>query len=237
MRYGLSRSLRPLLRLLACVLILKTLVAVALNFYDYFPPRFDQGFLIGREAYFFGPYSWAFYVHFITGPLSLLFGTILMSRTFRSRSPAGHRRLGRVQVVTVLLFVAPSGLWMSFHAETGIVAGAGFATLSILTGVFLAFGWRAAVRKQFAIHQRWMSRCFVLLCSAVVIRMIGGAAVSGRYFADWIYPVSAWISWLLPLILLELFVSRLPQAANSGFQFSHLEPTPQPQVEKGLPKG
>jgi len=50
-----------------------------------------------------------------------------------------------------------------------------------------------------------MERCFALLCSAVVLRIIAGAATIANFSADWIYPFSAWFSWLAPLIILETF--------------------------------
>jgi hypothetical protein len=94
---------------------------------------------------------------------------------------------------------------MSRYAESGLVAGLGFGTLSIVTGLSVALGWRAAVQRRFQAHQIWMERCFALLCSAVVLRFIGGAATLANVDWPWVYPVSAWISWLLPLAGYELW--------------------------------
>ena len=44
-----------------------------------------------------------------------------------------------------------------------------------------------------------MTRLFVLLCSAVVLRLIAGLATLVEFDADWLYPASAWASWLVPL--------------------------------------
>ena len=49
----------------------------------------------------------------------------------------------------------PSGLWMAFCAETGAIAGAGFAALAAATGMCVALGWRSAMNRRFAAHQRW----------------------------------------------------------------------------------
>jgi uncharacterized membrane protein len=191
------------LRILAALLIWKVTLSILLEYRHYIPPNFDSDFLRGREAYFWGAYGWAFYVHLASGPASLILGTILISDRFRTSAPAWHRRLGRVQGMCVLLLVAPSGLWMAWYAATGSVAAAGLGSLAIATAVCVALGWRAAVRRRFAEHQRWMQRTFILLCSAVVIRVIGGLATVAGWDALWLYPFSTWASWLAPLLLFE----------------------------------
>lgn len=208
------RSFTPLrvVQVLACLLVLRTTAFVLFSFRDYFPPNFRSDFLLGRSAYFFGPYQWAFYAHILSGPFTLVCGLILISDFVRRRFPAWHRRLGRVQVAVVLLLVAPSGLWMAWHASTGAVAAAGFATLAVVTAVCAANGWRAAVHRRFDTHRRWMLRCYVLLCSAVVLRVIGG--LSETLGAEWTYPFAAWISWLAPLAVLESLWFILPRSVH-----------------------
>lgn len=195
--------LRRVLILATALLIWKVTLSVVIQYRDYLPPNFDSDFLQGRESYFWGGYAWAFYVHLASGPVSLVLGTLLLSERFRTFAPQWHQRLGRVQGVCVLLLVAPSGLWMARHAMTGAVAAAGLGSLAIATAACVALGWRAAVRRRFAGHRRWMERTFLLLCSAVVIRMIGGLATVARFDALWLYPLSAWASWLIPLAIFE----------------------------------
>ncbi|MDZ4779776.1 MAG: DUF2306 domain-containing protein [Planctomycetia bacterium] len=193
-----------LLAVLTAVLILKVTAAVVFEYRHYMPPNFQADFLLGREPYFWGGYHWAFYVHLVAGPLTLVLGTVLVSERFRQAFPAWHRRLGRVQVASVLLLLAPSGLWMAFYAATGAVAGAGLGALAIVTAICVALGWRYAVQRRFQTHRRWMMRTFILLCSAVVIRLIGGLATVAEIDAMWIYPASAWASWVVPLLVYEI---------------------------------
>ena len=200
-----TTTLQRILTVLVCMLICKIVVGVLLSYRDYMPPNFDSDFLQGRAHYFFGSYQWAFYTHITSGPCSLMLGMILVSEQFRRSFPAWHRYLGRIQVACVLLLVTPSGLWMAFYAdETGTIAGTGFAALAVATGMCVALGWRSAVKRRFAEHQRWMQRCFVLLCSAVVLRLIGGATTVAGVEAAWIYPLAAWTCWLVPLMAYEL---------------------------------
>jgi len=185
------------------LLVLKVTLSVVAGYYQYLPPDFDSDFLLGREAYFYGAYAWAFYAHLVAGPTSLVVGTILISERFRQRAPKWHRRLGRLQVACVLLVLVPSGLWMARYAATGAVAGTGLALLAIATAVCATAGWRTAVARKFADHRRWMWRLYLLLCSAVVIRMIGGLATVLQVDALWLYPISVWASWIGPLIVFE----------------------------------
>lgn len=196
-------NLQRILKLLVALLILKVTFGVMLGYRDYIPPNFDNDFLSGRQSYFSGAYQWAFYAHIVSGPVSLVLGLILVSESFRRRFPKWHRLLGKVQAGIVLILLAPSGLWMACYAQTGSVAGVGFALLAIATGTCVLFGWRTAVKKRFAEHRRWMLRCFLLLCSAVVVRIIGGLATVAAVGDLWIYPLTAWASWLVLLTAFE----------------------------------
>ena len=198
-----SERMSFVLRWLLRVLILKVTITVILNYGDYLPPDFNSDFLRGRQAYFAGSYQWAFYGHIAAGPCVLVLGMIQLSERLRLRYPWWHRSLGKLQIASILLVLTPSGLWMAFYAETGAVAGVAFASLSAVTAATAWCGWRAAVRRRFAAHRLWMGRCFLLLCSAVVIRVISGIVIVTGIQGDWTYPLAAWVSWLAPLAVFE----------------------------------
>lgn len=206
-RLALKQS-RTILVLAICVLILKVTAVVVMNYHDYLPPNFDSDFLQDRGDYFWDGYHFAFYTHIAAGPWTLIVGMILLSDGFRKRYPAWHRYLGRTQAAIVLLMIVPSGIWMAMYAETGTVAGAGFGSLAVATGLCVYRGWRMAVTRKFAEHRRWMLRCYILLCSAVVLRLTAGLFIVTDIDGAWIYPMSAWVSWLVPLVVLELTFAR-----------------------------
>jgi len=210
-------TLRRVLSYLAGLLIVKVTASVVLKYRDYFPPDFQSDFLRGRESYFFGSYQWAFYLHIASGPIALLLGLVLIGDLFRQRFPKWHRRLGRLQVVGVLMFVTPSGLWMAYYAEAGPIAALGFALLAIVTAACLAIGWRAAVNRRFSEHRRWMMRGFLLLCSAVVIRILGGLATVMGFHAEWFDQLTPWICWLAPLLAYEWISGTTNFAARTSF--------------------
>jgi Predicted membrane protein (DUF2306) len=218
MRRIRAETLPRVLMLVASLLIGKVTVSVILNYPDYFPPNFGSDFLRGRERYFSGWYHWAFYTHIASGPVSLVLGMILVSERFRLRLPTWHRYLGRIQVGCVLLLVSPSGLWMAYHAAAGPVAGVGLAVLAGATAISVALGWRSAVKRRFPEHRRWMWRCFLLLCSAVVLRLVGGLGTIAGVSAAWFDPLATWMSWLVPLTVFELVEQSKRQAGRSSAQ-------------------
>jgi hypothetical protein len=198
------------LRWLAVVLILRVLVGILTNYPDYFPPNFNSLFLQGREATFHGAYAAAFYVHILSAPFVLFNGLVLLSEYVRRRHGGWHRWLGRVQVIVLLLFVLPSSAVMSRQAFAGWRAGTSFLLLSAATATCAIIGVVHARQRRFDRHRRWMLRTYILICSAVALRLISGSAsLIGVSSADAAYIVAAWSSWLFPLAAYEL-VERWP---------------------------
>jgi uncharacterized membrane protein len=209
------RILTTVLRCLAVVLILRVLAAILANYPDYFPPNYDSLFLQGREATFAGVYRPAFYAHIFSGPVVLVNGLILLSESVRRRYGGLHRSLGRVQVVVLLLFVLPSGVVMSRHAFGGWSAGLSFLLLSAATAGCAIAGVVNARRRHYGRHRRWMLRSYVLICSAVALRLISGAAgLVGVPSPEGAYIVAAWSSWLFPLAAYEI-AERSPARRRS----------------------
>ena len=212
MRY---RILTLVLRWLAVVLILRVLVAILANYPDYFPPNFDSLFLQGRATTFTGTYRVAFYVHIFSGPVVLFNGLLLLSETLRRRQRACHRWLGRVQVVVLLVLVLPSGALMSRHAFGGWPAGLSFLFLSAATASCAIVGVFFVRCRRYDRHRRWMLRSYVLICSAVSLRLISGTAgLIGVPSPEHAYIVAAWSSWLVPLAAYEIMERWPTQRAS-----------------------
>lgn len=202
MRY---RVLTAVLRWLAVVLILRVLASILANYPNYFPPNFDSLFLQGREATFHGAYVAAFYVHIFSAPFVLFNGLVLLSESVRRRHGDWHRWLGRVQVMVLLVFVLPSSVVMSRHAFGGWPAGMSFLVLSAATATCAIVGVVHARHRRFDRHRRWMLRTYLLICSAVGLRLISGAAgLIGVPSPESAYIFAAWSSWLLPLAAYEI---------------------------------
>ena len=203
--------LAKVLRAVFALLILRALVSIVANYSDYFPPDFQSSFLQGREGTFPGTYQWAFYVHIFSGPLVLLNGLLLMTDwVIRYRSL--HRFLGWVQIVALLVFMLPSGMVMALQSFGGFWAGLSFMVLSGANGVCAILGVVYASRGKVKQHRRWMVRSYVLICSAVFLRLVSGAAgLVGVTDAERAYVFAAWMSWVLPLMVWEI-VERFTKA-------------------------
>ena len=188
------------------VLALKVFVAIICEYPDYFPPDFDSVFLAGREVSFHGAYRIAFYAHIVASPIALVMSFYLFVTGLRKWFGPLHRRLGKVLVILILFVVAPSGLVMATESYAGPIAGWGFAIQAILT--FVAAGAAAlyAKKKQFAIHQQWTTRLFILMCAPLLLRLTSGFLSLGNLETELTYQLSAWLTWLLPLAVFEVRV-------------------------------
>ena len=207
MRY---RILTIALRWLTAALVLRVLTQILANYPDYFPPNFDSLFLQGREATFTGVYRLAFYVHIVSGPVVLFNGLILLSDSVRRRHGGLHRWLGRVQVAVLLVCLLPTSVVMARHAFGGWPAGLSFVALSAVTAGCAIAGVVQARRRRFDRHRRWMSRTYVLISSAVFLRLISGAVSLFEVASpESAYIIAAWSSWLIPLAVYEIAERRL----------------------------
>jgi uncharacterized membrane protein len=186
------------------MLMLKVLASIVWEYRFYFPPNFDAAFLIGREKTFVGIYRIAFYTHILAGPVVVILSAALMLTGGKSRFRKFHRWVGRLLVVMVLVSIVPSGFVMSQYALSGPVAGIGFALQTFATATASVAAIQFARAKMFALHQRWAIRCFILLCSPLVFRVVGGTLVVFDLESSLAYTLNAWLSWLVPLGVFEV---------------------------------
>ena len=190
------------------LLFLKVLLSILYEYRWYFPANFEAAFLIGREDVFVGLYRVAFYVHIVSSPVALVCGAFLMTSGGNRRFRHLHRYVGRIQILMVILAVAPSGFVMVLWAHTGTVAAIGFVCLSVGTATTATFTVVQAFRKQFRSHQQWATRLFILLASPLLLRLITGAVIVTRAESELSYQLTAWLSWLAPLVIYELWLVK-----------------------------
>lgn len=193
-----------LLKWATVLLILYVTSHITRNYVDYFQLNFESEFLHGRESHFWGSYSFAFFVHLLTGPTVVLTGLVTMNQTLRRRFPHWHRRIGKLHILIVLLGIVPSGILMARYPMSDWIAGVGFACLALCTGFCAGWGWYAATKRRWDAHQVWMTRCFILLCSAILLRLFAGFLTVTEIAWEGSYSFSAWATWIVPLGLYEL---------------------------------
>jgi len=209
-------TLRAIAAIAVAALFVKVLLSILYQYRWYFPADFEaSSFLIGRRDSFVGVYRAAFYAHIISGPIAVVLGAFMMLSGGRPRYRHIHRPAGRVLMLIVLAIVVPSGLVMSRQAFAGPIAAYGFASLAIGTAACAITALYYARARNFRSHQRWATRCFLLLASPLLLRVIAGAAIVTQLESEWFYRLNAWLSWLMPLAIYEIW-RRWP--ASGGLQ-------------------
>lgn len=210
-----KRSSRELLlRLLgwAVVLLLaKVFLSIVVEYRRYFPADFESNFLSGRRHSFTGTYRQAFYVHILSSPIALILATFLVVSQGKGRLRWWHRWAGRAQFLLVMLVVVPSGMIMAKDAYAGPISAAGFVVLNLATAGCLVLAVLRARQRRFVAHRRWAMRCFILLASPLLLRLIAGAAIVTGMESERSYQLNSWISWLIPLIVYETCFARRPR--------------------------
>ncbi|MEE2938001.1 MAG: DUF2306 domain-containing protein [Planctomycetota bacterium] len=198
---------RIVLTILVSVALLKILAMILWEYRNYFPPNYESAFLTGRRGRLVGVYGAAFYLHLLSGPVTLLLGGWLLFSGPRSRHKTLHQISGRIQAMLVLFVLVPSGLIMASQALAGPIAGIGFASLALATGGTMTLSVIEARHKRRSSHRLWATRCFILLASPLLLRMVTGATIVLDSESAFTYRLNAWLSWLIPLGVYEIWLA------------------------------
>jgi hypothetical protein len=79
-----------------------------------------------------------------------------------------------------------------------------FLSLTTLSVISLINGFRAAVNKSFVLHQQWMIRFYILLPSALWLRLNMFVFFSLFGMGEWQYLCAAFLSWVPQLLIFEI---------------------------------
>jgi len=181
-------------------LVLLVSIGIVFTSVKYFSPDFDTGFLIGKRE-IFSFYKYALYTHVISSPISIIIALFQLGYT----SSKYHKAAGRIYVITVLLFAAPSGLFMSFFAIGGFTGILLFSSLSLLWFYYTLKGYLAIRHHRINRHKKWMVGSFLLANSAVLLR-INSFVIHQFDLFDPItnYLIAAFLSWVPALVIHEI---------------------------------
>jgi uncharacterized membrane protein len=138
-----------------------------------------------------------------SGMALLLLPWILLLR--HRRSP--HRLLGRAGAV-LLLVGAATALPVALRSEALPLARAGFFIQGSLCLVFLIEGVKAIRERDIERHAQLMLRVSALVFGAVVLRIMMAATMSLGLPFDPTYATVAWLSWMVPLMIVSLWPKR-----------------------------
>ena len=158
-------------------------------------------------------------LHVLGAVVALSIGPLQFVAALRERWPGLHRATGRIYVAATAL-ATPTGLILALGTTTGPVAGAGFALLGLLWGIFTWLGLRAILARRIAEHRQWMLRSYAMAAAAITLRlMLPASFMLGFDFAI-AYPVIAWACWLSNLALVEYWIRRRRPTASPSPAFA-----------------
>ncbi|RYD89402.1 MAG: DUF2306 domain-containing protein [Sphingobacteriales bacterium] len=181
---------------------------VKITFY-YIPFSTNAAFLQIKqtEVQSLPEYIYLFYAHVYSSIFVLLFGFL---QFFSFKSPLGtkiHRISGYQYVVLLLIFAAPSGIYMGWHANGGAGSKLSFILLGLLWWSCTAVAMLRIKQRRFAAHRNWMIRSFALSFSAVTLRLWKVGIVYFFHLPPLdVYQIIAWLGWVPNLIIAEIII-------------------------------
>jgi len=204
------------------ILPLIATVLLAQIIYPYLSWELDIDFLQTKQhVIHHWYYQMAFYIHIFSSLPVLFFGAFLFSERIQKQYSKFHRIIGKGYVGLVLLLSAPSGMILAVHANGGWPVQLSFLLATPLWWYFTWQGLQTAMKKNFLAHRKWMLRSYAMAFSAVTLR----ASQLFLNYANWVTPeyqylVVAWESWILNLLLVEvyLFWNTRRQQEQSSFK-------------------
>ena len=205
-------------------LLLSTMIFLlsALIFYSslkYIDPNFKGGYLSGRGSSSVELVRVALLLHaFSATSITWLMTPSIFFRTVRSWQRF-HVLTGRTSAYMGFFILLPSGIILSYYAMGGTEGKILFLVLTMFSAVCLFFGFRTARLQEFLLHRIWMSRFYILLTSAIWLRIFMFITIfrSGTMDENQ-YLICALMSWVPQIIVFEIFL-KIKRGLSSPFRY------------------
>ena len=153
-------------------------------------------------------------MHVLGAGLALLIGGFQFSGRIRQKFINLHRWLGRTYLSAALVG-GIGGFAIALNADGGLVAKFGFAMLAVVWLYSSGQAYTAIRAKDIATHREWMMRSFALAFAAVTLRIYLGVLQALGFSFSEAYPVTAWLSWVPNLLLVEWWLLKPSSARES----------------------
>ncbi|WP_316801718.1 DUF2306 domain-containing protein [Pedobacter nototheniae] len=150
-----------------------------------------------------------FYLHVYSAIFVLVAGFTQFNTKIQSSYKKVHRVLGYFYAGVVLLFAAPSGIFIGCFANGGIISKVSFVLLGILWFYFTLKAIIFILKRDVVNHKKYMWRSFALACSAITLRLWKVILVYLFHPAPMdVYQIIAWLGWIPNLLIAEWFIKR-----------------------------
>lgn len=151
----------------------------------------------------------AFYLHILLGGAALLLGWPQFIPAWRNKHLPRHRKLGKLYLISILFFSAPSGFYLSFYTFGGTANKVGFGLLAIFWFISTTQAYLSIRKKDIQGHREWMIRSYALSLAAVTLRIYMPFMQAVLLWSfDFSYSLIAWICWIPNLIVAEWIIFR-----------------------------
>ncbi|WP_114819677.1 DUF2306 domain-containing protein [Chryseobacterium sp. KLBC 52] len=149
-----------------------------------------------------------FYTHVYTSIFVLLSGFLaLLRKNFGFKN--FHRNMGKVYIFLILIFAAPSGIYMGIFANGGLFSKISFVILGFLWWFSTLKAYQLARQKRFKEHKQWMWRSFAFTLSAITLRMWKVIIVYLFHPNPMdVYQIIAWLGWIPNLLIIEYLITK-----------------------------
>lgn len=177
---------------------------------QYIPFQADMAFLRIKIDEVKLPYYIPFFkLHVYTSFFLLLAGFTQFSKWVRQSYRQLHRYMGWSYISILLLFSAPSGLVLGYHANGGWSSKLAFVILGLLWIYTTVQALRYALRGNWSKHRDFMIRSYALTLSAISLRLF-------KYIIVFLwqplpmdtYRIVAWLGWVVNLVVAEVIIYR-----------------------------
>lgn len=177
---------------------------------EYIPLKTDASFLMIKQTEVTNrkEYLYFFYTHVYTSIFILLSGFLaILRKDFGIKN--FHKNIGKFYIFLILIFAAPSGIYMGIFANGGIYSKISFVILGCLWWFSTFKAYQLAQQKKFKEHKQWMWRSFALSVSAITLRMWKVIIVYLFHPNPMdVYQIIAWLGWIPNFLLIEYLIAK-----------------------------
>jgi hypothetical protein len=150
-----------------------------------------------------------FYVHVYSAIFVLLAGFTQFNARILTNYPKIHKSLGYLYVSFVLVFASPSGIFIGWFANGGLIAKTSFIILGILWFWFTLKATLLILKRKITAHKKFMYRSFALAASAITLRLWKVILVYLFHPAPMdVYQIIAWLGWIPNLLIAEWLIKK-----------------------------
>ncbi len=172
----------------------------------------------------FWDFRWSLIAHVSGGLLALAIGPFQFWKAFRNKYLTTHRWMGRIYLSAIALAsISSTYLAWTTALKTHWTWALALQCLALAWIITAGMAYISIRRGLIQLHKEWMIRSYVVTCAFALFRYLNGLPAL-RELGNFVErgPTLAWISWTLPLLITEIFISsnksapKKPLIANEG---------------------